>query len=148
VIIGGNFMMNYFGEYRKISDEYFHGYMKDISIYMREQSDNYEKIIVTFPFESPYIYYAFYNGLAPDEFFGKIERYEIDNLGFKHVKQLGKIEFVGSTKEVINRPKSEHGDYLVFSRAIDSPASIPMVKFWKNLNDSIEIYAWEDKYFR
>lgn len=58
------------------------------------QGHEYERILVQGSSWSPYIYYAFKTQYDPAALQSQIEYYPADSGGFRHVRSLGKIEFV------------------------------------------------------
>lgn len=139
------FYLYYFKQYRQTSDPFYKGYLKDLSLYIFEIRNDYEKIIITFPFESPYIYYAFYNRLEPTIFLSQIEHFPVDALGFRHVQRLEKLYFVENNKPILKKSTKIRSNNLIFSRVEEIPSWIKPVKVWNNLEGKQEIVAWEEK---
>ena len=136
------FYRYYWSDYPVLSDERFSGYMKEVSLYTKNQLDKYPSIYVTYPFESPYMFYAFYNQLNPKEFLESVSYFPTDQLGFKYAKSLGKIEYLANNRDLLNLPADQLAPALVFSR-IEAGQGIKPVKIWYNRAGRPEIMAFE-----
>lgn len=141
---GFPFIAFYFGRYSRISDRLFSGDMKPITHFAYKSKDQYQKIIMTFPYESPYIFYAFYNQVDPGKFLNTIHYYPVDDLGFRHVQSVGNIVFVAKNSEILNKSRETVENNLIFSRIEEIPNWIKPLKLWDNLEGRQEIVAWEE----
>lgn len=137
------FYQYYFGRYRIVSDERFFGYMKDVWLSLDKISEHYDKIYVTFPFESPYMMYAFYTKMSTDKFITQVQYWPVDEWGFRHVSQLGQLTFVPDTKDLISKHPDVIDRSLVISRQEEMPAWIRPLVVWDNLGNQPEVVAWE-----
>lgn len=137
------FYRYYWGQYQIDSDERFTGYLKNVVIDLQTYSDNYEQIYVTFPFESPYIFYAFYNQVDPQDFIEGIKYYPRDNLGFIHAKRLGTMIFPKNTKDLVSLDSDQLEQALVLSRVEEVSNAIEPVQTWNNLDNNPKIVAFE-----
>ncbi|OGV96069.1 hypothetical protein A2W24_00840 [Microgenomates group bacterium RBG_16_45_19] len=134
------FFNYYYGPYRTESDWRFDGYMKEVAEYLKDNRGKYQKIYVTFPFESPYIFYAFYNRLQPQEFLNSVDYYQADTLGFRHVKSLLNMEYVSKFDQTKLDQKVTR--VLVVSRIEEAPGVKPLTTF-TNLDGKVEMVAYE-----
>jgi hypothetical protein len=134
----------YWSGYKQVSDEKFTGYMRDISLYTQTQLDNYPNIFVTYPFESPYMFYAFYTRMDPERFLDTVSYYPTDQQGFEYAKSLGRIQYLANNRDLLELPKEQLKQSLVFSR-VEEARGIQPIKTWYSQEGKPEIIAFEGR---
>jgi len=127
-----------------VSDEQFTGYLKEVSHYMQSRTGDYDTMYVTYPFESPYIFYAFYNRMDPKEFLKTVSYYPVDRLGFRYAKTLGKMQYLNSNLDLKQLSQEQLNRALIFSR-VEETLGVQPVKEWPSLGGKPEITAIEGK---
>jgi hypothetical protein len=137
------FLNYYWHGYRIESDVRFSGYMKEVSLALKTYEASYKHIFVAFPFESPYILYAFYTQMPTTEFMASIEYYSVDSWGFTHVKKMGIFEFPENVRALKTVPQEELQGSMILARSREK-VERPIVDSWSNLKGETEIIAYSD----
>lgn len=106
----------YFNSYPAISDRKFDGYMRETSLFLNAQVQTGRVIYITYPFESPYIYYAFYTDMDPNLFLDSIQFYPRDKLGFRYAKKLLTQNYIPNTSDLEDIDPSRLDNALVLAR--------------------------------
>jgi hypothetical protein len=88
---------------------------KEVIIAAHGLEDNYDRVIMTYIYDQPYIYYLFYNKIDPswyqknwdtngngqvDRFSRKIGKYEFRNINFISDEKLPKTLLIGTEQEI------------------------------------------------
>lgn len=88
---------------------------KEAILSAKELEGNYSKIVMTYKYDQPYIYYLFYNKIDPawyqqnwdyndngqiDRFYRKIGKYEFRNIDFNKDKNLPNTLLIGTESEI------------------------------------------------
>lgn len=88
---------------------------KEAILYAKSVENRYNKIIMSYEYDQPYIYYLFYNKIDPawyqknwnysgngsvDRFFRKIGKYEFKMIEYGKDSLIGKTLIIGSPKEI------------------------------------------------
>ena len=88
---------------------------KEVIIAAHGLEDNYDRVIMTYIYDQPYIYYLFYNKIDPswyqknwdtngngqiDRFSRKIGKYEFRNINYISDERLPKTLFIGTEQEI------------------------------------------------
>lgn len=136
VVPAVSFFRLYFKDYRVLSDKIFDGYFKEISYYLQTIPPT-QKVYLTYPFESPYIFYAFYNNLDSKTFFETIDYYPVDSLGFKYAKNLGNQEYIPNVR-TLTESQIPIGNSLILSRKAEAIPGVQL-KTFNNLAGEAEI---------
>lgn len=99
---------------------------KDAVEYVKKNEERYEKIIMTYAYDQPYIYYLFYNKIDPswyqknwdysgngevDRFYRKIGKYEFKKVDWSNDSLQKKTLLIGTPEEI---PVSIYADYEIF----------------------------------
>lgn len=134
------FYSYYFNQYAVVSDTLFSGYMKPISKYIYANQDRYQNIFITYPYESPYIFYAFYNQVNPTYLQTNIEYDSPDSYGFRHVNRIGNIIFISSVDN-LRGMKTERS--LVFARSAEI-VNLKSKIFWTSMDGEMQVTAYEN----
>jgi uncharacterized membrane protein YwzB len=140
------FFNNYFTNYQTQSQAIYHGYMKELSLDMNAEilSQKYNRLVVEFYHESPYIFYAFYNQMDPNKFHNSVVHYPPDLEGFVHVFEIEGIRYEQVNEKEITTFHLPTENNLVFSKPNDTESWIKPHQVWdNNLGESI-IISWEE----
>lgn len=88
---------------------------KQAILYAKDNEARYEKIIMSYEYDQPYIYYLFYNKIDPswyqknwdyskngtvDRFYRKIGKYEFRNINFQKDQTIKDALLIGTPKEI------------------------------------------------
>lgn len=120
----------YFNQYYGITPiqyGYFWQYgNKQALAYAKKNEENYAKIIMTYSYDQPYIYYLFYNKVDPswyqknwnyhgngevDRFYRKIGKYEFKNITWSRDSKQKNTLLIATPQEI---PAEVHVDYEIF----------------------------------
>lgn len=123
-------VLYYFNQYYFITPiqyGYFWQYgNKQAIAYAKKNEDKYTKIIMTYSYDQPYIYYLFYNKIDPswyqkkwdygsngkvDRFYRKIGKYEFRNIDWTSDSKQKNTLLIGTPQEI---PVSVYPDYDIF----------------------------------
>ncbi len=133
------FLHGYFYHYPHLSSRAWqYGYKPSIA-YVQEHEDNYDEVHITTRLGRPYIYYLFYNKIAPEEFRNsmKVRR---ESFGFVTVNQVGNYHFI----EEIHGQEKEEGKKILF---INTPEEVPtgavVLQEFHDLDGTLSLVAYE-----
>jgi len=143
ILVSWPFFSYYFNDYKTVSDNFFHGYFKQLSLDVENLKPNYSQIIFDDPHESPYIFYAFYTKLDPQVFHQTVEFYNKDYEGFRHVKKLDGLEFRVIDWNVVATLKRPLSNDLVIMRYEKLHDSMRPKQTWDNLGSEPELASIE-----
>lgn len=88
---------------------------REAIIYAKQNENRYDRIIMTYEYDQPYIYYLFYNKIDPawyqknwnyagngqvDRFYRKIGKYEFRNIDYLKDRELKNTLLIASPKEI------------------------------------------------
>lgn len=144
IVVAIPFYRAYFTDYALSSDHIFHGYMKPVMKSVYATQDSYHQLYITVPFESPYIFYTFYNQISPADFQTTVKRYPVGEDGFHHVRSLGNLLFVERNPEEIKQDINKPENNLIYSRPDSLPDWLTTHQVWENKQNQVEIVAWEE----
>ena len=95
---------------------------KEAIEYAKKNEDKYSRIIMSYEYDQPYIYYLFHNKIDPswyqknwnyagngqvDRFYRKIGKYEFRNINFSKDQSISNALLIGTPRE-LNEPTAEH----------------------------------------
>jgi 4-amino-4-deoxy-L-arabinose transferase-like glycosyltransferase len=141
IIQSGLFIRYYWTDYTFESDLRFTGYFKQFSHDLIHLQQDFSTILVTFPFESPYIFYAFYTSLQPELFFDTIEYYPKDALGFVYAKRLGNMIYPENVTKAKSMSVSGQAPVLLIAREAEVDAEESLFE-WADLSGNIQLKAF------
>lgn len=129
------FAHGYLAHYsREFSGEWQHGYKESLK-FAKDVEGNYKEIEFTSDLGRPYIYYLFYNKVAPNEFKNSaiVKR---DVFGFVEVESIGKYKF---SKDL---PTQGGGDILYINVPQKVPGNAKILKKFSLLNGQESLVAY------
>lgn len=111
----GYYLNQYFVE-TPIKYGYFWQYgNKQVIEYAKKHEKDYKKIIISYEYDQPYVYYLFYNSINPewyqknwdysgngsvDRFFRKIGNYEFEKIDFANIQTQKNVLVIGTPNEI------------------------------------------------
>ncbi len=111
---------------------------KQMVEYVRRIKDKYDYVFVTEGLGRPYIFFALYDKIAPDEFL-RIRQASRDWFGFWKVERLGKI-FFG-----MDKLKEAHGNILMVTTPGNLPADYSVIERITSLKNEV-VFLIAEKY--
>lgn len=134
------FAHDYYRHYPLLySGEWQYGYKESIA-FAQEQEDNFDTIVVTTKLGRPYIYYLFYDAVAPQTF-RKEAKVDRDSFGFVTVDRFGKYVFADNPNDV----KLENKKVLYIASPDDVPENVHILKKFNLLNGETTIIVYTRK---
>jgi len=119
----GYYLHQYYVHYPKIYPSAWEYGFKDLTGYLKEKQDNFDKIYVTNKYDQPYILLAFYLKYPPADFQKEAKLTERDIFGFSTIDHFGRYYF-----GPIDQNKSKEPNSLIIGTPEEIPDSATIVK--------------------
>jgi hypothetical protein len=88
------FLENYWRHFPERGAGIWNAGYRELSRELKGQGAGYERVVLTAPERSPYIFLLFYLPYPPDRFQNEVKRFPPTSEGFEHVRSFGRYEFV------------------------------------------------------
>ena len=112
---------------------------KNLYAYLRSVEDHYDRIVVTYYYDQPYIYYLFFNTINP-AWYQNHWREEGEQYAGRFKKVIGKYEF-----SIIDMLNDQSGNTLIVAGAEETPANANLIHTLYFPDDTIAYNIYERK---